>query len=81
MDIFYHCLQCARISFHDETISSFFRRLSFSPDGSILVVPGTNLSLVRINLTFVICVAGRVDGISKTPLNVTFVYSRNDFTK
>lgn len=44
MGIFMFCfVQYARISFHDETISSFFRRLSFSPDGSILVVPGRNV--------------------------------------
>ena len=26
--------------FHDETMPSFFRRPSYSPDGSLLLVPG-----------------------------------------
>ena len=26
--------------FHDETMPSFFRRPSYSPDGSLLIVPG-----------------------------------------
>ena len=30
--------------FADESISSFFRRLSFSPDGSLLVVPAAQLA-------------------------------------
>ncbi|XP_065909488.1 chromatin assembly factor 1 subunit B-like [Dysidea avara] len=55
---------CARISFHDETISTFFRRLSFSPDGSVLIVP-----------------TGKVDGISKMPLNATYIFTRNNFSK
>ena len=29
--------------FHDETMPSFFRRPSFSPDGSLLLVPGRKL--------------------------------------
>ena len=32
--------------FHDETMPSFFRRPSYSPDGSLLIVPG-ELSLLN----------------------------------
>lgn len=29
--------------FHDDTLGTFFRRLSFSPDGELLVVPAGHL--------------------------------------
>jgi len=35
--------------FHDDSMRSFFRRLTFTPDGSFLLAPGT-LSLKHYHL-------------------------------
>lgn len=47
--------------FHDDTLQTFFRRLSFSPDGSIIVVPSG---------------VAEVEGASGKPVNTTYVFSR-----
>lgn len=51
--------------FHDDTFQSFFRRLAFSPDGELLVVPSGVLE---------------VEGQAETP-HCTYVFSRTDFSK
>ena len=39
----------------DESLSFFFRRLTFSPDGNLLVVPGNHLLLFSL-VYCVVCV-------------------------
>ena len=41
--------------FHDDTMKSFFRRLSFSPDGSLLIVPSGCIEMGEqaMNTTYV----------------------------
>jgi chromatin assembly factor 1 subunit B len=50
--------------FHDESLMSFFRRLSFSPDGSILVTPSAIYTSDALNS-------------SSSSNNVLFVFTRN----
>lgn len=55
--------------FHDDTLKSFFRRLSFSPDGQILVTSSG--------------ITETVDDQSKNKLliNVSYIFARKSFTK
>lgn len=49
--------------FHDDTLQTFFRRLCFSPEGTLIVVPsGVSTS--------------DVEGSSAKPLNTTYIYTR-----
>ena len=48
--------------FHDDTLQTFFRRLSFSPDGELIVIPSGVIDL---------------DSSSEKPLNTTYIYTRN----
>ena len=50
--------------FHDDGMTSFFRRPSFSPDGSVVAVPAGLF---------------KRDGATQ-PMNATFVFSRGDFS-
>lgn len=47
-------IKCCKM-FHDESMSSFFRRLSFSPDGNLLVAPGGRVEVndKAINVSWV----------------------------
>lgn len=49
--------------FHDDTLQTFFRRLCFSPDGSLVVCPSG---------------LAEIDGASASgkPINTTYIYSR-----
>lgn len=48
--------------FHDDTLQTFFRRLSFSPDGSLIVVPSG---------------IAEIEGCSNIkPVNTTYIYTR-----
>lgn len=47
--------------YHDDTLQTFFRRLSFSPDGNLIVTPSG---------------VAEIEGIPK-PLNTTYIYTRN----
>ncbi|XP_058066704.1 chromatin assembly factor 1 subunit B [Anopheles bellator] len=47
--------------FHDDTLQTFFRRLSFSPDGNLIVTPSG---------------VAEIEGLAK-PLNTTYIYTRN----
>ncbi|XP_049546922.1 chromatin assembly factor 1 subunit B [Anopheles darlingi] len=47
--------------FHDDTLQTFFRRLSFSPDGNLIVTPSG---------------VAEIEGVPK-PLNTTYIYTRN----
>ncbi|XP_058125233.1 chromatin assembly factor 1 subunit B [Anopheles ziemanni] len=49
--------------FHDDTLQTFFRRLSFSPDGNLVVCPSG---------------VAEVEGVPK-PLNTTYIFTRNSF--
>lgn len=49
--------------FHDDTLQTFFRRLSFSPEGSLIVVP----SGVAVS---------DLEGSTAKPLNTTYIYTR-----
>lgn len=51
--------------FHDDTFKSFFRRLQFSPDGSLLVVPSGHIE---------------TDDCKKT-LNATLVFTLDNFNE
>lgn len=48
--------------FHDDTLQTFFRRLSFSPDGELIVIPSGVIDL---------------ESSSEKPLNTTYIYTRN----
>jgi chromatin assembly factor 1 subunit B len=47
--------------FHDDTLQTFFRRLCFSPEGSLIVVPSG---------------VADVEGSSSKPVNTTYIYTR-----
>ncbi|XP_053675533.1 chromatin assembly factor 1 subunit B [Anopheles nili] len=49
--------------FHDDTLQTFFRRLSFSPDGNLIVTPSG---------------VAEIEGVPK-PLNTTYIFTRNSF--
>lgn len=52
--------------FHDDTLQTFFRRLNFSPDGRLIVVPSG---------------VAHLDGSNGKPLNTTLIYSRHSLKK
>ena len=47
--------------FHDDTLQTFFRRLTFSPDGSLILVPSG---------------VAELEGSDAKPLNTTYIYTR-----
>lgn len=47
--------------FHDDTLQTFFRRLTFSPDGTLIVVPSG---------------IAEVEGSNAKPINTTYIYTR-----
>ncbi|MED6180719.1 3-oxoacyl-[acyl-carrier-protein] synthase [Stylosanthes scabra] len=51
--------------FHDETLPSFFRRLSWSPDGSFLLVPAGSYKI----------------GTGSDAVNASYIFSRNDLSR
>lgn len=51
--------------FHDDTFKSYFRRLEFSPDGSLLVVPAGCVETEEC----------------KKALNATFIFTLDDLKK
>lgn len=51
--------------FHDETLPSFFRRLSWSPDGSVLLVPAGSYKISP----------------ALEPVNTAYIFSRNDLSR
>lgn len=51
--------------FHDETLPSFFRRLSWSPDGSFLLVPAGSYKISPVS----------------EPINTAYVFSRKDLSR
>jgi len=59
--------------FHDETINSFFRRLSWSPDGSFLVIPAGIFPSHRYQDT-----TGTAE--SKVVLNTAYIYARGKWS-
>lgn len=61
--------------FHDDTLKTYFRRLCFSPDGFLLLVPSGVIELPSSSLQ---------NGSSETslkPTNGTFVFLRDNFTE
>lgn len=46
--------------FHDDTLQTFFRRLTFSPDGSLIIVPSGVVEL---------------EGSDEKPINTTYIYT------
>lgn len=57
-----HLFQQSVRLFHDDTLQTFFRRLCFSPDGSLIVVPSG---------------IADVESSSAKPINTTYIYTRN----
>lgn len=55
--------------FHDDTLKSFFRRMSFSPDGQILVTSSGIMETVD------------EQSKNKNITNVSYVFARKSFTK
>ncbi|XP_058731051.1 chromatin assembly factor 1 subunit FAS2 isoform X2 [Vicia villosa] len=51
--------------FHDETLPSFFRRLSWSPDGSFLLVPAGSYKI----------------GTASESVNAAYIFSRKDLSR
>ena len=62
--------------FQDEGLSSFFRRLTFSPDGSLLLAPGL---LTNVNLDCIAALGGKVESVDNRTINVTWVFTRKSF--
>ncbi|ESO05786.1 hypothetical protein HELRODRAFT_77575 [Helobdella robusta] len=57
--------------FHDDSMKSFFRRLSYSPDGQLLVVPS---GIIEIT-------SNTSDNQANTIINTTYLFSRRDLSK
>lgn len=55
--------------FHDDTLKSFFRRLSFSPDGQILVTSSGIMETID------------EQNKNKTSTNVSYVFARKSFIR
>lgn len=55
--------------FHDDTLKTFYRRLTFSPDGSLLIVPSGILE------------APPQPDISCKPKNCTYIFLRDNFNE
>ncbi|XP_015375342.1 PREDICTED: chromatin assembly factor 1 subunit B [Diuraphis noxia] len=55
--------------FHDDTLKSFFRRISFSPDGQILVTSSGIMETIN------------EENKNKSTTNVSYVFARKSFTK
>lgn len=79
--------------FHDDSMRSFFRRLTFTPDGSFLLAPGNACIALLMNLFIlfesvglcydaVLCVfsAGCVE-TGENVTNTTYVFSRKSFKR
>ena len=71
--------------FHDDTMKSFFRRLTFTPDGQLLIVPAGCIEQsgeTTINTTYVFTRSSLSKYVSLTmPLNVlpyTITYKSNN---
>ncbi len=64
-----------------DEVNSFFRRLTFTPDGSFLIAPGTicPLSLYVCYYTLFIA-AGRFESEDKVS-NASYVFTRNNLSK
>ncbi|KAF9115949.1 hypothetical protein BGX27_005641 [Mortierella sp. AM989] len=69
--------------YHDETLTSFFRRLSFTPDGSMLITPAGQYKVVAqkpANLK-----EEDTQSTTQSPeqetRNTVYVYARRDFSK
>lgn len=52
--------------FHDDTLQTFFRRLVFSPDGNLIVVPSGVID---------------VEDSNSKPLNSTYIFTRNSLKR
>ena len=61
--------------YHDDTLKTFCRRLSFSPDGLILLTPCGNLELSEPTED------GDVEVKKEKKVNTTYAFSRNQFSK
>jgi len=70
-------------TYHDETLTSFFRRLSFTPDGAMLLVPAGQYKTPSIKP-----VAQAADDTNPAPQlqdtetrNTSYIYARRDFAR
>lgn len=62
--------------YHDENLVSFFRRLSFSPDGALLITPaGLNKSIDTVTPTI------DIDDNGEELSNCAYIYPRNTMLK
>ncbi|KAI8980901.1 WD40-repeat-containing domain protein [Pilobolus umbonatus] len=66
---------CARM-YHDETLVSFFRRLSFSPDGALLVTPAGINKFPDTNT-----MTDDMDEFGEDLQNCAYIYPRNTVLK
>lgn len=64
-----NCEEIRSRLFHDDTLKSFFRRLSFSPDGQILVTSSGIIETID------------EQNKNKHTTNVSYVFARKSFTK
>jgi chromatin assembly factor 1 subunit B len=71
-------------TYHDETLTSFFRRLSFTPDGSMLLVPAGQYKAQSAKSV----VQTTDDTSSAAPQlqetetrNTSYIYARRDFSR
>lgn len=63
--------------YHDENLVSFFRRLSFSPDGALLITPaGLNKPTESVDHN-----SSELDENGEELLNCAYIYPRNTMLK
>ena len=67
-----------------DEVNSFFRRLTFTPDGSFLIAPGTSTCgwsyIYTYNTLLFAPVAGRFENGDKVT-NASYVFARHSLTK
>ncbi len=65
-----------------DEVNSFFRRLTFTPDGSFLIAPGTRIMLLSLYVCYctLFIAAGRFESEDKVT-NVSYVFTRNNLSK
>ncbi|KAF9361298.1 hypothetical protein BGX26_004483 [Mortierella sp. AD094] len=69
--------------YHDETLTSFFRRLSFTPDGSMLITPAGQYKAVTQKSVSLKeeDIQPTVQSSEQETRNTAYVYARRDFSK
>ncbi|KAG0052918.1 hypothetical protein BGZ83_001939 [Gryganskiella cystojenkinii] len=68
-------------TYHDETLTSFFRRLSFTPDGAMLIAPAGQYKTI-VTKTGTQAIDESASQLQDTETkNTSYIYARRDFTR